>query len=489
MVQPALKNFKMSDMSPPQSLAQQIEAEIRLGARPEFTVSSMAERFAPHTLRAPQDALRALPDEPRRAQAGTALSGLVSAGLTNDGLANDGLVNEARRFGLTRGVLVVLTAVAIAPAAILAGLLWFGGIRGPAAHFDPTGSRPAPTQQAAVATTPMLIAATRVPEIALSAPETIAAKAGEETAFAIAVAPEDALPERSVIAIHDLPEGVSFSGGRPYGTSEWSLRPDEIAGLTLRAPESQTGTSDLRVEVVTADGTVLARSSTRLDIAPAPTGLALRTGEADRVETLMEHGDKMIAVGYFAGARAYYQRAAEAGSGEAALAVGATYDPAFIAALGVQGIKPEPQAARDWYDRAATLGITGREAKLAQLKQNWAQSGAKEAASDAVSAPEEASPAAVASPAAPREDDQRGPLGRLVAAASELTGTEEWVEVSSAVNMRQGASGTADTLKIMPAGVKLRVEAREGNWVQVADPATKQQGWIYRRFLKETEAP
>ncbi len=41
----------------------------------------------------------------------------------------------------------------------------------------------------------------------------------------------------------------------------------------------------------------------------------------------------------------------------------------------------------------------------------------------------------------------------------------------------------------MPAGAKLRVQAREGNWVQVADPATNQQGWIYRRFLKETDAP
>ncbi len=63
------------------------------------------------------------------------------------------------------------------------------------------------------------------------------------------------------------------------------------------------------------------------------------------------------------------------------------------------------------------------------------------------------------------------------------------MEVSSAVNMREGASGTANTLKIMQAGAKLRVEGREGNWVQVADPATKRQGWIYRRFLKEAEAP
>ena len=487
MVQPALKSCQMPDLSQPQSLAQRIEAEIRLGARPEFTVTSMAERFAPDALRAPHHALRGSQDEPRRLPGDVALSGLTGEGLANQDLANQGLASDSRRFALTRGVVVVLTAVAIAPAMILAGLLWLA-IRGPAAHFDPSGSRPAPVQQAAAAT-PLLSAVTPAPEIALSAPEAIAVKAGEAAPFAIAIAPKDAPPARSVIAIRDLPEGVTFSGGRPYDTSEWNLRPDEIAGLTLHTPDDQTGATDLRVELVAADGAVLARSSTRLDIAPVPHGLALRSGEADRVETLMDHGNKMIAVGYFAGARAYFERAAEAGSGEAALAVGATYDPDFIAALGVQGIKPEPAAAKDWYDRAEALGVTDRDMKLAGLKQDWSQSGGPPAAVDSAAVPEEAAPAPVENRHTPKDDDRPGPLGRLVAAASELTSTDEWVEVSSAVNMREGASGTADTLKIMPAGAKLRVAGRDGNWVQVADPATKQQGWIYRRFLKETEAP
>ncbi len=131
MVQPALKTFKMPDMPQPQSLAQRIEAEIRLGARPEFTVSSMAERFAPDGLRAPQDALRALPDDPPGA--GPALRRCTD------------LDGEAKRFALTRGVVVVLTAVAIAPAAILAGLLWFGAHPRAGAHFDSGGSRLAPT--------------------------------------------------------------------------------------------------------------------------------------------------------------------------------------------------------------------------------------------------------------------------------------------------------------------------------------------------------
>ena len=54
----------------------------------------------------------------------------------------------------------------------------------------------------------------------------------------------------------------------------------------------------------------------------------------------------MIDVGYFAGARAYFKRAAEAGSGEAALLLGATYDHEFIDKIGAHGIKADPKEAR-----------------------------------------------------------------------------------------------------------------------------------------------
>ncbi|ODS01792.1 hypothetical protein AUC69_06055 [Methyloceanibacter superfactus] len=471
MVQPALKTFKMPDMPQPQSLAQRIEAEIRLGARPEFTVSSMAERFAPHGLYAPQDALRALTDDPparpalRRCKTWTARQALC----------------------LTRGVVVVLTAVAIAPAAILAGLLWFGALRGPA-HFDSGVSRLAPAQQAAIAAAPFVDAVAPVPDFALSAPEAITAKAGEETGFAIAIAPADALPERSVVAIRDLPEGVMFSAGRLTAPASGAC----VRTRSRASPCRRARARPVRRICGSSWWRPTAPCGTRSDPArhraePRRPFLAPRRDRSRRDAHGARQQDDRRRL--FRRRARYFQRAAEAGSGEAALAVGATYDPAFIAALGVQGIKPEPQAAQDWYGRAASLGVTDRAAKLEELKQAWAQSGAPQAGAAAPMAPEEAAPAAVESQPAPREDERPGPLGRLVAAASELTSSEEWVEVSSAVNMRGAASGTADTLKIMPAGAKLRVQAREGNWVQVADPATNQQGWIYRRFLKETDAP
>lgn len=473
MVQPALRSVQVPEQPKPITLAERLDAEFPVGAKlsaakPEHTVSSMAERFAPGPLRATR-------------------RGPIPALATHAALVrppqDPGLFSKP-----TRGMVAVLTAVAIAPAGILAGLLWFGTLP-PDASPEAGAAAPAQAQQAAVAPSiPVLISE---PEIALTAPEEILAKAGETIDFAIAIDGGEALPARSAIAIRDLPEGASFSKGRPFGTGEWNLRADEIANLTLRLPQEETGASDLRVELVAADGAVLARTATRLDVAPPPTaGLVVRSGEEDRIADLMAHGQKMIDVGYFAGARAYYQRAAEAGSEEAALAVGATYDPVFVSALRAQGIKPDPQAAEAWYSRAAALGVADREAGLAALKQAWTGDGAR-AIEAALSGPEDAAPAPMEQKHATQEQhpEESGPLGRLVAAASELAAGVNWVEVTNAVNLRADSSGDGKVLKVVQKGAKFRSTGRDGNWVQVSNPATSEEGWIYTRFLKETNAP
>jgi TPR repeat protein len=101
-----------------------------------------------------------------------------------------------------------------------------------------------------------------------------------------------------------------------------------------------------------ADGTILTSAATRLDIAQDPrSALILRSDESDRIDDLIKHGQKMVEVGYLAGARAYFKRAVEAGSGEAAVLLGATYDPAFIEKIGAQGIKPNLSEARAWFER------------------------------------------------------------------------------------------------------------------------------------------
>ncbi len=187
--------------------------------------------------------------------------------------------------------------------------------------------------------------------------------------FAVALDGTDALPARSIITVSGLPQGATFSDGRPYGETEWTLRADEIGDLRLTLPPRAAGVSTLAVQLVAPDGRVIADAHTALSVAADPkAALVQRPEEATLIADLIAHGNKMVSVGYFPGARAYFQRAAEAGSGEAAITMGETYDPGFIAQMGAQGIRPEPDQAIAWYERAKALGAAGADDKIATLK-------------------------------------------------------------------------------------------------------------------------
>lgn len=489
MVQSALNLSHLAKS--PRSLAERIAAELPppLHAEPnpfeppreEPTVSSMAERFAPETPRPVQDFPRRPMLEPAvKPRIGQRRSLPVSNG----------------------GLLGLLFAVALFPAMLLLLLVWYGGLKLPPSPGSstakaalqtkpvqsPEDSKPAPSHQASLAGAPTRAALPPKPEVKLSAPGSIEAEPGAEMAFAISVDSSEALPARSLIAVRAMPEGAAFSNGRPYGDAEWSLRPDELGDLSLRMPE-MSGNTDLRIELVAPDGTILATAATRVAVAPnSKTALIVRADERGRIDGLIGHGQKMIDVGYFAGARAYFQRAAEAGSGEAALALGATYDPAFIEVLAAQGIKADPVAAQLWYERARELGVGDHEAKLAALKEDWANPAAH--AADGVPETEPAKPAASApKPVSETETESDGnPLSRLMAVAG-LGAGGEWVEAASDVNVRASPSATGETLRVAAKGAKLRVRSRQGNWVQVADPATSDTGWIYARFVETSSAP
>ena len=70
--------------------------------------------------------------------------------------------------------------------------------------------------------------------------------------------------------------------------------------------------------------------------------------------------------------------------------------------------------------------------------------------------------------------EPRAPVKRTVA----IVGTNE-VKTSLFVNLRQAPSPSAKVIRVVAKGTKLRVVARKGRWVQVTDPATSANGWIY----------
>jgi len=267
-------------------------------------------------------------------------------------------------------LLAVLIVVSLVPTATIGVMLWQGVIRTPWSIDVAVGndSQPLEAQQTS---TPSPAAETLQPKqdvkalsVTLTVPSTIEAESGKESPFGITLNSADP-PLRSSITIQGLPEGTTLSDGRPYGNGGWTLKPDEVSDLRLRLPKGVSGHTNLRIALVGADGSPIAGAATQLNVANPPIS---RPEEKELIAGLIAHGQKMIDVGYLAGARGYFKRAAEAGSADAALALGATYDPNFISDIGVKGIKGDLAEARAWYERARELGSVYAQEKLEDLK-------------------------------------------------------------------------------------------------------------------------
>jgi hypothetical protein len=272
-------------------------------------------------------------------------------------------------------ILAALIVVSLAPAVTIGAMSWQGVIRTPWSNnvVVGDGSRRLETQQTSI---PSPAAGTLQPKqyvdalsFALTVPSTIEAEGGKEAPLSITLNSANSIPLRSIITIQGLPEGATLSNGRPYGEAEWTLRPDETMDLRLLLPKTASGHASLRIALVAADDTLIASATTQLNIVTDPkSALISRPKETELIAGLIAHGQKMIDVGYLAGARGYFRRAAEAGSADAALALGTTYDPNFINDAGVKGIKADLEEAQAWYERAQELGSAAAQEKLEDLK-------------------------------------------------------------------------------------------------------------------------
>jgi hypothetical protein len=90
--------------------------------------------------------------------------------------------------------------------------------------------------------------------------------------------------------------------------------------------------------------------------------------DSDEIAILLKRGKDAFSTGDLAAARLLLRRAAEAGSAEAALALGATFDPLVIRRLGAIGAAPDAAQARQWYQKAVALGSATASQPLAQLE-------------------------------------------------------------------------------------------------------------------------
>ena len=94
-------------------------------------------------------------------------------------------------------------------------------------------------------------------------------------------------------------------------------------------------------------------------VAPAttpPVATITRKLDSAEIAMMVKQGEQFVAAGDMVAARVVFQRAAEAGDAAAAMALGATYDPLFLAKLSVLGVPADADKARGWYQKAKDLG-------------------------------------------------------------------------------------------------------------------------------------
>jgi TPR repeat protein len=65
--------------------------------------------------------------------------------------------------------------------------------------------------------------------------------------------------------------------------------------------------------------------------------------------------------------RLLFEHLARSGSARAALAMGKTFDPAFLNTIDAAGLKPDIAKARVWYRQAAELGDQEAAGRLSAL--------------------------------------------------------------------------------------------------------------------------
>jgi hypothetical protein len=255
-------------------------------------------------------------------------------------------------------------------------------------------------------------AAQSAPQPTISMPTTIAAEAASQAPLFIRVNPPDAIPRRSFIRLRGLPSMAALSEGHSIAPGAWAVPLAALPNLKITLPAGASGRSEFVVTLVAIDGAVLAAAKSTLVINPGrqepPTDPARSAGappsasatimragappqgpqpaerstaptitvqkmapeDRDRAVRLVRKGDEHLSEGNIAAARLLYERAAEAGLAEGAMALAGTYDAAELARLNVRGIAPSAKEARRWYERARELGAAGAAAQLQRLGTN-----------------------------------------------------------------------------------------------------------------------
>ena len=164
-----------------------------------------------------------------------------------------------------------------------------------------------------------------------------------------------------------LPSSAALGGATRIGKDMWLLPFSEGADVDVVVPKRTDGVVQFRVQLRQANGAAAAQSEGWLIIdEPAVNTAAAEPGATEMAEVMARSG-RLLASGDIVAARTLYERAAETGNADAALALGVTYDPNRLWLLGTIGVAGNKERARQWYLRAEELGHPDASTRLNAL--------------------------------------------------------------------------------------------------------------------------
>jgi hypothetical protein len=193
----------------------------------------------------------------------------------------------------------------------------------------------------------------------------VPALTAESSALASTPPPQQ-MPERQVSDTNPPPQAISPNPPAPQPSANVDVPAPAVSQPAPQPsePVSPASNTSRKAQVASLDASQPPASGAKQSQSLPTKPITL---DPDEISALITRGNNFLKVGDFSAARVLFERAADAGSAEAALALGSTYDPLTLKRLGAVAVKPDIERARKWYQIAADRGSSAATLQLANL--------------------------------------------------------------------------------------------------------------------------
>ena len=182
-----------------------------------------------------------------------------------------------------------------------------------------------------------------------------------------AIEPEVSAPP---LAPRAEPPAAQQSAGGGGGGQGWGGGQTNVQVVDRQSQSAEPG-QDLAKSQAGAQPAAKAVRLASINPAPAATNsnrIATPQPLPPEMQELVQRGNALMEIGDLASARLFFERAAEAGSADAALSMAKSFDPIYFEEKDVHGLPANPDRAMKWYEKAAGLGSAEASTRLSALK-------------------------------------------------------------------------------------------------------------------------